>query len=177
MLDWENHRTNHEHENSLILKLFSFQFLNEFGTLLYIAFVKPYGETDQITLRPTEETDYCIRARESPLINEEHRNCYEELRYQYMGILLMKLVIDALKDFALPWLKRKWRAFRLAGASITEAIYDDEDDHKNKSASDIELEEEIVMPPYESALADFNQLVLTFGFIALFGMVISDYKP
>lgn len=171
-LDWENHRTFHEHENSLILKLFSFQFLNEFGTLLYIAFVKPYGEKDVIELHPTDETDYCIRARDSPLITEEHKNCYEELRYQYMGILLMKVVVDALKDFLLPLLKRKWRAFRIAGASISEAIVEEDCEDKEGSADarKHELEDEIMMPPYESALADFNQIVLTFGFVAMFGI-------
>ena len=34
----ENHRTATEHEDALILKLFCFQFINSFGSLLYIVF-------------------------------------------------------------------------------------------------------------------------------------------
>ena len=36
---WENHRTPHEHENSLIFKRFSFEFINNFFILFYIGYM------------------------------------------------------------------------------------------------------------------------------------------
>jgi anoctamin-10 len=38
----ENHRTDTEYEDSLILKLFAFQFVNSYAALFYIAFIKEY---------------------------------------------------------------------------------------------------------------------------------------
>merc|ERR1712070_754548 len=37
---WENHRVNTEFEDALIMKNFLFGFINKFGALLYIAFLK-----------------------------------------------------------------------------------------------------------------------------------------
>lgn len=38
----ENHRTDTEHEDSLIAKLFMFQFVNSYASFFYIAFIKQY---------------------------------------------------------------------------------------------------------------------------------------
>jgi hypothetical protein len=40
----ENHRTDTEYEDQLILKTFVFQFINSFASLFYIAFIKKYVE-------------------------------------------------------------------------------------------------------------------------------------
>eukprot|EP00656_Telonema_subtile_P045911 TRINITY_DN5218_c0_g1_i15.p1 TRINITY_DN5218_c0_g1~~TRINITY_DN5218_c0_g1_i15.p1 ORF type:complete len:815 (-),score=268.51 TRINITY_DN5218_c0_g1_i15:1544-3988(-) len=166
LTDMENHRTQQEHENSLIAKLFGFQFVNNYGTLFYIAFVKPYGEVDHIELWPTTETDFCIRARDSPLITEEHRNCYSELRSQYMGILLSKIFVDAIVDLVLPWVLRKWNAYSVAGLSVCDAITGTSGEGEAEHCQ----EDELVMAPYASSIDDFNQLILTFGFVVLFGV-------
>ena len=42
--DLENHRTDSEHEDALILKTFLFQFCNSYGALFYIAFIKVAGD-------------------------------------------------------------------------------------------------------------------------------------
>lgn len=39
LTDWENHRTKTGHERSLVLKVFSFAFMNSYISLLYVAFV------------------------------------------------------------------------------------------------------------------------------------------
>lgn len=39
---YENHRTDTEYEDSLILKTFAFRYVNNYSPLFYIAFVKPY---------------------------------------------------------------------------------------------------------------------------------------
>jgi hypothetical protein len=38
--NWENHATNNDYENAMILKLFLFQFVNSYSSLFYIAFAK-----------------------------------------------------------------------------------------------------------------------------------------
>ena len=39
---FENHRTDTEYEDSLIVKTFAFRYVNNYSPLFYIAFVKPY---------------------------------------------------------------------------------------------------------------------------------------
>eukprot|EP00163_Fabomonas_tropica_P023978 TRINITY_DN4151_c1_g1_i7.p1 TRINITY_DN4151_c1_g1~~TRINITY_DN4151_c1_g1_i7.p1 ORF type:complete len:860 (-),score=163.98 TRINITY_DN4151_c1_g1_i7:135-2714(-) len=48
--DWENHRTESRHENSLVLKTFAFQFVNSFTALFYLAF-KPDPDLSQLALQ------------------------------------------------------------------------------------------------------------------------------
>ena len=40
LTNWENHRTQTVYDDSLIIKLFAFQFVNNYASLLYIAFFK-----------------------------------------------------------------------------------------------------------------------------------------
>ena len=96
--DVENHRTHEEYDNALIYKKFCFQwvctihnaqsqqnvvcrFINNYGTLLYVAFIKPLGENYKITLWPTSATDYCIADFDHDYGDEPSRNCYDELQY------------------------------------------------------------------------------------------------
>ncbi len=37
--NFENHRTEKEYENALIVKVFTFEFINSYASLFYIAFV------------------------------------------------------------------------------------------------------------------------------------------
>ena len=37
---WENHRTKTEFEDSIILKLFAFEFVNSYGNLFYLAYFR-----------------------------------------------------------------------------------------------------------------------------------------
>ena len=65
--DLENHRTETEHEDALIMKAFFFQFSNSYSALFYIAFVKglpqgvslfgAFGQVDPTTGKPY--TDAC----------------------------------------------------------------------------------------------------------------------
>jgi hypothetical protein len=40
---WENHRTETEYEDALIGKVFVFKFINSFGSMCYVAFIKQVG--------------------------------------------------------------------------------------------------------------------------------------
>ena len=45
--DNENHQTETDYGDALIMKAFIFQFLNSFSSLLYVSFMKPYFNADQ----------------------------------------------------------------------------------------------------------------------------------
>ena len=40
---WEHHRTNTEYEDSLLLKTFAFQFINNFGSYIYMGFIQEFS--------------------------------------------------------------------------------------------------------------------------------------
>ena len=41
---WETHRTKTDHDNSLIMKIFAFEFANNYGPLFYLAYLRNVGE-------------------------------------------------------------------------------------------------------------------------------------
>jgi hypothetical protein len=44
LTQWENHRTNTEHTDALIVKTFLFEFMNNYLVLFYIAYVQPFSQ-------------------------------------------------------------------------------------------------------------------------------------
>jgi hypothetical protein len=51
--DFENHRTESEYENNLIVKVFLFQFVNSFSSFVYIAFAKRFIEWGDPQIMPS----------------------------------------------------------------------------------------------------------------------------
>ena len=47
---WENHRTNTEFEDSIIMKNFLFQFINNYFILFYIAVIRPFYAPCQVLM-------------------------------------------------------------------------------------------------------------------------------
>ena len=43
LTDWENHRTEMEYKNSMIIKMIMFQFVNSYFSLYLASFVKPWA--------------------------------------------------------------------------------------------------------------------------------------
>ena len=73
MTDWENLETNREYFDSLTLKLFCFEFVNSYSSLLYIAFFK-------------DSIEGCFQ-----------NNCMIELRYQILGIFSLNFIFILLE--------------------------------------------------------------------------------
>lgn len=62
----ENHRTQSDHENALIMKTYAFQFINSFNSLFYIAFLKTHIEG-------------CIISKDGEKVKEKGAICMDEL--------------------------------------------------------------------------------------------------
>lgn len=82
MNDYENHRTYTEYENALATKIFIFQFVNSFNSLIIIAFVKRYFDflggcvKSYIFVKQVSTANYCD----------------EELSNQMVTIMIMNFV-------------------------------------------------------------------------------------
>jgi hypothetical protein len=82
--NYENHRTDTEYEDSLIAKVFSFQFINSYASLFYIAFIKPY----------IPNIDPCMTG-----------GCMVELQVTLGTIFLTRLAVGNLTEIGIPLVK------------------------------------------------------------------------
>lgn len=73
--DYENHRTQQEHDDALILKNFAFQFLNNYWALIYIAYLREIEDPF------TGQTHPC-----------EQGTCMSELQFQLLVVFSFKTI-------------------------------------------------------------------------------------
>ena len=105
----ENHRTDTEYTNNLIIKIFAFYFVNSYTSLFYMAFFKHgasiFGQLEDhcsphvnATLHVVYETkvDYAIS-----------NVCYDQLAYQLISLLATNMLIGQTQEVALPWILGK----------------------------------------------------------------------
>jgi Calcium-activated chloride channel len=55
LTDYENHRTDTEYEDSMVIKIFIFQFVNSYGSMFYVAFIEQFTTFDDAC-----STDQCF---------------------------------------------------------------------------------------------------------------------
>ena len=82
--NYENHRTESEYEDALVVKTFLFQFVNSYAPLIYIAFIK-------------EHFDGCI--------DQDSNGCINELSNAIGYIYITRLVVDNFFEVVVPFLK------------------------------------------------------------------------
>lgn len=98
--DYENHRTDREYENHLVIKVFLFQFCNSFASFFYIAFVK----------RPLE--GQCL-----------HEDCMSELQSQLLVLFLIRIIVGNTLEVVVPYLKYRYQLFRERNAVDAKASH------------------------------------------------------
>lgn len=86
--EWENHRTQGSHEQSQILKMFTFNVINNYFTLYFTAFVKETALGTKILGEP----DRCLNG------------CINELAYQLSSIMITGQLIGQLFENVIPFL-------------------------------------------------------------------------
>jgi anoctamin-7 len=101
--DWENHRTEQLYDNSLIFKIFLFQFVNSYTSLVYVAFFKNGAD-----LFITGARDSCRFTFTDAPPHPNALGCMDELTLQLATILGTNIVIGQVQEVLLPWLKRKY---------------------------------------------------------------------
>lgn len=87
--DLENHRTDREYENHLVIKVFLFQFCNSFASFFYIAFVK--------------------RTAEGKCLDND---CMSELRNQLLILFLIRIIVGNTLEVVVPYLKYQFQLYR-----------------------------------------------------------------
>ncbi|XP_055959025.1 anoctamin-4 isoform X2 [Patella vulgata] len=97
LTEWENHRTQTSYDDSLIIKLFAFQFVNSYASCFYIAFFR--GRFDSVLVEGDQYKDFCSGT------------CMSQLSFQVLVLMLMKPFPKLLKDIILPFVRRMFTKF------------------------------------------------------------------
>jgi hypothetical protein len=151
--DWENHQTETSYEDSLIYKTFFFQIVNNYGALVYVAFIK--GSVYGCWSNPDNSMD-----------------CMGELEVLFIVIFLVRMA-NGFIEIGYPILRRHWRdsgedsgdddASTSSGGSIHSA------EEGSQSAIAVEdFEAEVALPPYEGTFGDYAQIILQYGYVTMF---------
>ncbi|XP_052794757.1 anoctamin-4-like isoform X2 [Mya arenaria] len=95
LTDWENHRTDTKYNDALIIKLFAFQFVNNYSSCFYIAFVR--GRLDTGMFGNDKYTDNC------------EGTCMSQLSFQILVLMITKPLPKFATDVIMPWALKLWR--------------------------------------------------------------------
>jgi len=141
LTDWENHRTETEYEDALIVKKFAFQFVNSYISLFYIAFFKSTGIVPN-----------------SSCMNDD---CAFELGYQLLFIFAVQIIWGQFAETGLPWiisrLKIKHEDYNLKKQLGTTEV-----------AEISNIEGQAKLSPYTGLMDDYNELMIQLGYVTLF---------
>lgn len=91
LVRWENHRTERDYERSLVLKRFSFQFVSNFTSLFYIAFVKPFTHMDPCVVGMDGKTPDCL----------------SELETQLAALIIIKSTVQQALEISVPFIRTR----------------------------------------------------------------------
>lgn len=160
--DWENHRTQTEYEDALIIKTFCFQFINSYISLFYIAFLK----ASQVGLLPGM-SEFCHDVSHfdySPEhIKADHSGtnpfCMAELSTMLTSLVVFSQLIAKVTEYVLPKVYAIVRrmseeyGMRRRGGKVT---------------SMSTYEEQVVLEPHEGCFSEYLFLVTQLGYVVLF---------
>ncbi|XP_078078837.1 anoctamin-7-like [Mustelus asterias] len=150
MTDWENHRTQTNYNDALILKLFAFHFANSYSSLFYIAFLRKNNQKFFQLLGLTDFEDNC------GVLN----NCMSELGIQVVILMIFKLFPKLLTDVFKPG--KKHRVMGVCGLS-------------SKTPSQFTVDDCIIKESKKPDLGDFTleeytEKIIQYGYQMLFSI-------
>lgn len=146
--NWENHRTETEYEDALIVKIFLFQFVNSYNSFFFLAFYKPisWGTT-------------CA---------DESSKFYGTAACDFMGQLAIQLgiifcvgVCMNAVELGVPYIKQKMEMKKEKEAVIANA-----DKYERVYMYPAEFESKLA--EYDGTMGDYLEMVIQYGFVTLF---------
>jgi ABC-type Fe3+-siderophore transport system permease subunit len=154
LTQWENHRTNTEFDNALVMKTFWFQFVNSYLSFFYIAFIKNYWES---------------KNGESGCL---HNSCMYELQVALQVIFVTHMLWGNFTELGVPYMMmyvtKTLKARRDQKHSLAPSL-----DGRKTHAVDIrysQAERESMLHTYgvDQAFEDHAEMVIQFGFTTMF---------
>ncbi|KAF8359770.1 anoh-1, partial [Pristionchus pacificus] len=157
LTDWENHQTQTEYQNALIVKLFAFQFVNNYTSLFYIAFVRPESNGFQTNglfgLGPIYK-DVC-----------KEGTCGSLLALQLIIHLIIKPFPKWSKDIVIPYFVRLTKLARFRWRKKEETA---EEMAIGEQEKNILIREWVKPNPGDFVLSELSEKTILFGTTMMF---------
>ena len=178
MTDWENHRTQTEYEDYLIVKNLLFEFVNNYFTLFLIAFlldplrkvgVPWMAEILPKIIRKMGSSNDLKFPDQISSCNPGAASCMSTLQRQLFIVFTLKSFMSLFKQLVKPYVKRK-RRLAAENKSIKKANRIRPSDRKFPHTIENAVEREAINEPYDSNFDDFKEMSLQFGYVTLFAV-------
>lgn len=156
LTNWENHRTNSEYHNALVIKMFALQLVNNYTSLFYIAFVRPENngfQANGLFGLGAKYKDICLPG-----------TCGSLLALQLISHMIIKPLPKFTKDIVIPYAVRivrlrKW--YRREDQSLKDKL--NESDETN-----VLIREWMKPTAGDFTQGEFNEKVILFGTTMMF---------
>ncbi|XP_021363066.1 anoctamin-4-like isoform X4 [Mizuhopecten yessoensis] len=166
LTDWENYRTQSGYDDALIIKLFAFQFANNYASCVYIAFFRGNFDLFGVFGLGEDYRDDCSGT------------CMSQLSFQVLTLMLVKPFPKMFKDIALPLLIKLWRirpswCCRLSCCpcsknKIGEKSPEDQVE-ADRQITNTYIEMESLKPTLgDFTLGEYTEKIIQYGFLMLF---------
>ncbi|RIA84496.1 calcium-activated chloride channel-domain-containing protein [Glomus cerebriforme] len=156
LTNFENHKTETQFEDSLILKAYLFDFVNFYSALIYIMLNGDASCRD--SCHDTACIEKCI----------EQSKGLTRLTIQLAIIFIGKQLIGQIQEILIPWLLNKWNSAKSADWDTLVKKYADSG-RKNSEVPQW-VEDDHLPASDESIMTEYEEMVIQFGFLALFGV-------
>ena len=146
--NFENHRTDTLYEDSMITKLFMFQFVNSYSSFFYLAFIAPYRPT------PTDDDGQIGNIGECG-----YDDCMIPLAINLATVYGMRLTVGNFMEVVLPMILKHF------------ADKKEDEDRTSESGAISTGEREYRMPVYDQmkgSIDDYSELAIQFGYMTFF---------
>ncbi|XP_059169358.1 anoctamin-7-like isoform X2 [Physella acuta] len=156
--DWENHRTQTDYNDSLILKVFTFKLVNSYASCFYIAFFR--GQTGRSLL-------------ESRYVDSCEGSCMTQLSFQVMTLMLTRPLSKFVSDVGIPIAKnivKKMKIIKLCKSMLccrkNQVKIENEEENTPQA---IFLFNEWSKPSLgDFTLGEYTEKVILYGYLMLF---------
>ena len=159
---YENHKTYDSYESSLATKVFMFQFVNSFNSIIIISFIK----------RWIDFMGGCVKNMQFGKSVSAYNYCDEELENQMVTIAIMNFFKN-FSEIGVPWLLNKYRNMKKVDKSKEERLAKDPT-YKLRKSLDYQYDlNDFNVGFIDSTFDDYLELTIQFGFVILFAMSFS----
>jgi hypothetical protein len=162
LTQWENNRTKTDYEDSLINKLFAFQFVNTYGSLYYLAFFRDITYPNGIFNLGSEYQDNC-----------GENSCMSLITIQIMINLFIKPLSRFFTTIIYPILYKYYKKYRFKKTNIIgdqqsdandDTIYESRDLNEKLVLINI-LAENTKLPFADTIAEEYMEKVIMFGYL------------
>jgi len=148
--NWENHRTQHDFDSNLTVKVFIFTFCNTYSSFFYIAFIKAHFE-------------------QGGCIFPGAQGCMKELEIQIQSIFITQIFVGNCIEIVYPYMKYQAKRMKeLLLSKLKNMLGKEIPDLTNFNYEPPEKQAQFAPYDDREVFKDYKEMVIQYGFVTLF---------